>query len=395
MDIIQKTATKIYYLMNKQYKIIIAGDLLPSEANVGHYENGNIDILFDQKIQDFFKNADYSIVNLEGALTDSEKKQEKIGPSLKASKRSVRGIKMLGVKCVALANNHITDYLQQGVKDTIDVLDESAIQHVGCGLSKDSINTHISIALGDVRVCIYNVSESFFNIPSDCSAGVNIYDEYLVCNEIKTLKETHDYLIVIYHGGTEFFQYPTPLVRKRFRRMADCGADFITSQHTHCIGCEELYNDCYFLYGQGNFFLDRMKRNIARQGLLTEIIISKDEFYIRNHQVCIDAGKLVYDSDQEQKSFFDRSKEISNDENIRKLYNDFIRNNVDLKRKYYQAYKGHFWGRKVLSKLFPNHFLHHIENSYDNIHLSRIVFSLESDRMREDVCCLWEQVKKR
>ena len=380
--------------MNKQNKIIIAGDILPSEANVGHFEEGNIDLLFDKKIQELFQGADFSIINLEGALTDSEIKQDKIGPSLKASKKSINGFKLLGVKCVALANNHITDYLQQGVKDTIEVLDESAILHIGCGLNKDNINTHISLTLNETRVCIYNVSESFFNISTDCTAGVNIYDEYIVCNEIKKLKQTHDYLIVIYHGGTEFFPYPSPMVRKRFRRMADCGADFITSQHTHCIGCEEKYNDSYFLYGQGNFFLERMKRDVARQGIITEIIISKNIFNVKNHQVRIEEGKLVYDSNQELKDFHCRSKEITDDDSIKKLFNTFIWNNMDLKNKYFRSYKGNFPGRKVMSRLFPNYFIHHFENTYDEKHLSRIVFSLESDRMREDVSCLWEELKR-
>ena len=34
--------------------------------------------------------------------------------------------------------------------------------------------------------------------------------------------------------------------------MAECGADAVICQHSHCVGCYEEYNGCCILYGQGN-----------------------------------------------------------------------------------------------------------------------------------------------
>ena len=188
------------------------------------------------------------------------------------------------------------------------------------------------------------------------------------------LKKIHDYLIVIYHGGAEMFPYPTPNVRKRFYRMADCGADFITAQHTHCIGCEEHYQNSYMLYGQGNFFLEHMKNPIARQGLITEINFSEDLVRIKHHIVNVSSGKIVYDSKQDFGAFNKRSEEIVDEKLLETKYEEFIKNNEDLKKKYYQAYRGNFIGAKVFKRLFPKLFLQHIEKSYDKEKLSRIVF---------------------
>lgn len=86
--------------------------------------------MFDDKIRQLFLDADFSIVNLEGAITDSDQKQVKVDPILKASTASINGIKNLGVKAVALANNHVTDYCEIGYRDTISVLETAGIMHV-------------------------------------------------------------------------------------------------------------------------------------------------------------------------------------------------------------------------------------------------------------------------
>ena len=380
--------------MKSEFSIVIAGDLLPSSGNVSRFIQGDCENLYDEGVRELFESADFSIVNLEGPLTNAVIKQDKVGPVLKAPIEAINGLKCLGVSCVALANNHFTDYLLPGCTDTLSSLDSAGIKHIGGGINLDSINSNIEIVLGNKKVCIYNVSELFFNLPSETSAGVNVYDEYLVCNEIKELKRTNDFLIVIYHGGAEMCQYPTPTVRKRFHRMADSGADFITAQHTHCIGCEEYYHDSYLLYGQGNFFLDHMRDPLARQGLISQICYSEGSFHIKHHIVNTENGRVVLNDEQDFNAFQVRSREIQSEALSEKRYVEFIRNNTDLKRKYYQSFKGNFWGKRVLGRISPRWLLRHIEHSYSKAQLERIVFSLESDRMREDVLCLWKQLKK-
>ena len=213
-------------------RVLIAGDLLPSENKYPLFEEGNAEALFGKEICQLFSNSDISIANLEGPLTDSSFPLKKDGPGIKAPKSSIAGIKRLGLTAVALANNHITDYLQPGIDDTIAVLREAGIKYVGIAPRRSCsspVNSHLSFEVRGRKICIYNVSETFFNRPTKDMDGANVYDEWIVLNEIKELKQTHDFLIVIYHGGAEYFPYPTPQTRTRFHRMADCGADFITS----------------------------------------------------------------------------------------------------------------------------------------------------------------------
>lgn len=378
---------------NMFHKIVIAGDLFPSSGNITLFEHGDARTLFSPEVCQLFSEADFSIANLEGALTDSEEKTNKAdGPSIKAPPKTIVGIKELGLKAVSLANNHITDYGNQGYQDTIDSLNSSGIRYVGAGNSISNIKTHLSIDLDTLKICIYNVSELFFNKPDENTAGVNLYDEWIVLNEIKRLKETHDYLIVIYHGGAEYLQYPTPNTRKRFHRMAECGADFITAQHTHCIGCEEWYKGSYLLYGQGNFLYAGQKKfvHLTKQGLVSEIVLSGNDFKVKHHLVNIAGNVLQYDANQDFSSFKERSARINDEKSILEEYKNIKVRDILLRQL--AASKGLYPLRRVLSKLFPKQMVKYVAKSFLRQHVLLNLYAVRSDRVREDVLAIWEYV---
>ena len=60
-------------------------------------------------------------------------------------------------------------------------------------------------------------------------------------------------MIVLYHGGKEYCQYPSPRLRKLCQAMVRKGADLVLCQHSHCVGTYERYEGGHILYGQGNF----------------------------------------------------------------------------------------------------------------------------------------------
>lgn len=378
---------------NIAHRLVVAGDLFPSAENIHLFENGDSQTLYGHEVCQLFADADFSIVNLEGVLTESEDKQEKVfGPYLKASRKTIRGIRELGVKAVALANNHVTDYGNQGCYDTIETIKNSGLKYVGAGESISNIQNSLTIEFVGLKVCIYNVSETFFAIPDEKTAGVNLYDEWIVLNEIKKLKETHDYLIVIYHGGAEYLPYPTPQTRTRFHRMADCGADFITAQHTHCIGCEEWYNGSYLLYGQGNFLFAHQKKypNLTKEGLVTELVFSGNDVEIKHHLVNIVGNVLQYDANQDFSSFKERSSRIDERDFI---MDEFMKiKSDDVSAKFLPGSKGKYPFRRVLCKLFPKTMKKFVRNSFTRRQTLLNYFIMKSDRTREDMLAIWQYI---
>lgn len=374
--------------MKRIFKIAIAGDLIPSGTNIHLYEVGNAQKLFSEEVVKLFSNADFSVVNLEGVLTDSDTKQEKIGPNIKAPTATIHGIKKLGIKAVALANNHITDYGNRGYTDTISTLEKNDIAFFGAGSSRSTISTHISIKLGERLVCIYNVSETFFNVSDDKTAGVNVYDEWVVCNEIQRLKTSHNYLIVLYHGGAENFRYPTPQTKQRFHRMAAAGADLITAQHTHCIGCEEFFGDSYLLYGQGNFSFARMNKPMNREGIILEIIFG-DNVTINKHRVEMKSDDcLIYSENQDWSDITKRSAKMDDEVFIIEEYKKL--KPINIVERYLWSYGG--YSANVFRKILPKRIWHKWMQCYTSTQIMRNQFTLTSDRAREDIFYIWESL---
>ena len=80
--------------------------------------------------------------------------------------------------------------------------------------------------------------------------------------------------MVLYHGGKEYYEYPSPELQRRCHKMIEAGADFVICQHSHCVGTTEAYGSGHILYGQGNFILDRYVKAYEvffQTGLLVEI----------------------------------------------------------------------------------------------------------------------------
>lgn len=333
------------------YRIVIAGDLFPSKSNIDHFIKGDVSWLFGKEISQIFDSSDYRICNLEGVFTHNDNPIDKIGPCIKNTPDSILAIKKLGVDLLVTANNHVTDYGMSGYIETKKTLADNDIRFIGSGCVAQDIINFVQIDANGKSVCIYNVAEEMFNVLDDSMPGVNLYDEYRVCKEIEQLKLSNDYVIVIYHGGTEYFPYPTPELKKRFHRMADCGADIVVAQHTHCIGCEERYNDSYLLYGQGNFLFDRQKTPITHNGLFLEIEID-DRLEIFKHYFHVLNGQLYYDADSGEKMLQERSLHVSDTKYIEKMYADFVTTQIkDLTKEW--AKKGLVY--RVLRRYFPNY----------------------------------------
>ena len=367
--------------MNKAHSIIIVGDLFPVPSNFSKFSEGDVSYLFGEKICDLFAQADYRICNLEGALTDNPGKCEKLGVSLYAPTTTVNAYKQLHIDCCNLANNHITDAGSNGVIDTMKTLDNAGITHLGAGEKEDAICKYVFFKAGEKKICLYNVAETIFNAPTKTQPGAHLYDEYIVCKELEALTKECDYLIVVYHGGAERYRYPTPQTKKRFHRMADCGADMVLSQHTHCVGTEEYYNGAYLLYGQGNFLFRSFNNEFTNTGLILELVFDNGCVRVKKHLVNAGKDTVRYDASQDFSAFYERSEKIKDDAFVQEQFGEFAYNRID---KYLNAYKG----KKTIinrffHRFFPKYYKKRLISSYNRSEMLMTLHSLRSEQNRE------------
>lgn len=297
--------------MTQTMKVLLAGDTFPVTENIPLFQEGNTETLFGKRVCELFQTADYSICNLEGCLTDTGVPIDKIGPSVKAPTDTLKALSILGIKAATLANTHTLDFGRQGHDEMRNALSQYNIDYFGTGDHLTDIQSHITINRNGVTVTFYTVTELFsFNTPADNYPGAKGYDEYIVCRDIAELKKHCDHLVVLYHGGAEITHYNTPMIRRRFHRMADNGADIIISQHTHAVGLEEHYHNAYFLYGQGNFCFNLGKNinDFNGTGILLEIEFRKYSFSVHKHLIRRTEKGCLYDEKQDFSDFEERSR---------------------------------------------------------------------------------------
>nr|WP_059282744.1 CapA family protein [Bacillus coahuilensis] len=88
-----------------------------------------------EEVATFFREDDYTLINLETAVTNSLEKEEK-QYTFKSDPISLAGLKNSGVDMVSLANNHTMDFGTEGLLDTMSHLEESGLRYIGAGRSE-------------------------------------------------------------------------------------------------------------------------------------------------------------------------------------------------------------------------------------------------------------------
>ena len=317
-------------------RVLIGADVVATESNKEYFINSNLKELIGEELIKILNYADARIFNIEAPITDKWTPSTKAGSpkaNLRMTESVIYGYKALNPTVVTLANNHIMDQGETGFYRTLELLNEFKIPFAGIGKTVQEAKNIYVIKNHDLRIGFYCCAEHEFSIATDKKSGANPFDALTSLDDIYEAKKTCDYLVVLYHGGKEFYRYPTPEIQRRFRRMADKGADLIVAQHTHCIGCEEDYEGSKLVYGQGNFIFDYGDNEYWNSGMLIDLHIERKNNIVKSDIDYIPFmkknGTIKLANSEEKKKlmdgFFDRSEKIKQEDFIYEQYKEYIK----------------------------------------------------------------------
>lgn len=320
---------------NTKLSILIAGDMVPTKVNEELFVKGDTSSLVGDSLNELVEKADIYSINLECPLTTSDIPIDKCGPNLRTLPETIKGIKALHPTVVGLANNHIMDYGEKGLSDTISLLSCNGIPYVGVGNSlEEAVKSIHIVEKKGCRIGFYACAEHEFTIATEDSPGANPFEPLETGDIIKSLKNEFklDILIVLYHGGKEYYQYPSPGLQRVCRHLVEKGADLVVCQHSHCIGAYEHYLNGDIVYGQGNFIFD-MEHPLSKESLLISYEFEKGKqpqlsfIPIKSKN---DGSGAIYLAKEEREailnSFHSRSDELLQPGLIEEKYSEFARN---------------------------------------------------------------------
>lgn len=195
---------------------------------------------FMQNVSSVFRKDDYTLVNLETTLTDSNVKTIKQGEvyyNFKGPKEYAKILTNGYIDGVTVANNHIYDYGSRGISDTITTLKENNIDI--CGEGYKILRDIKGVKFGFLGYTGWQYSDEL---------KVKIFNDI---NELRTKGAT--VIIPYFHWGIEGVYEPDDVQQKLARFSIDSGADVVIGSHPHVIQSMENYKGRLIAYSMGNF----------------------------------------------------------------------------------------------------------------------------------------------
>ena len=350
-------------MTKKPIKILFTGDFCPHLRIEKLALDGNYKPVFNDFKKEFLDN-DLNVVDLECPLTEETKGIEKTGPHQKAHPATIKLLKEIKVGLVAMANNHIKDYGEKALLDTIELCEKNGITTLGVGKNIQEAVKPVIKDFNGYKVGFINVAESEWTIATKDKAGANPLDLIEVFKQIQNLKNKTDKIIVIAHGGNEFYHLPSPRIKKTYRFFIDAGADAVISHHTHCLTGYEVYKEAPIFYGLGNFMYDWPNKENDNWNFGYAVrLIMKDTIEFEIIPFKQNSGEQVgvhYLNDVEKDGFEEKIKSLNeiifDDEQLENEFQKLIAQQKDFYKLYFEPYKGKLLSGLRIRKLLPDLF---------------------------------------
>ena len=288
------------------FRITFAGDLilLEDQVKLGWSEAGyNFDSVFEYA-GDYIKSADYAIGVFEGPMAGEEAGYSSSNYDdgkelwLNFPDEFAVAVKSTGFDLVTTATNHVLDRGLNGAVRTLDILDETDLDHTGSYRNQtEKENNRVKFVEKDgltMAILSYTYGSNDYELERLIDGDLSYVTSVIsgssgkTFNALKSQVEQDfelaksmnpDLIIVLPHIGMQFENSPDEEQRAWFQIFKDLGADIILGDHPHAVQPVEIveYNGrmVFEAYCPGNF------ANIYREyggdaSMLIDIYISRE-----------------------------------------------------------------------------------------------------------------------
>jgi poly-gamma-glutamate synthesis protein (capsule biosynthesis protein) len=168
------------------------------------------------------------------------------------------------VSVASLANNHIGDFGEAGLLQTLRVLDAAGIAHAGAGVELGAARDAARVTSRGVKIAVV----AFADYPAAWAATpsspgfnytrISVDDEHFapVARCIEVARRDADLVVFSIHWGPNMRARPTDNFRRFARRVIEVGADVFWGHSAHVVQGLEVYRGKLILYDTGDFVDD-------------------------------------------------------------------------------------------------------------------------------------------
>lgn len=208
-----------------------------------------------ENVKDLLKVSDFNIINFEAPLRiNGSKPIHKSGPNICQPGESAVWLEDNGFNIVALANNHLLDFGIDSALSTKEIFKDAWT--LGLGNHQEAYD-YLILKKNDIKVGLISLTHREFSCVEDYGYGCAWMSSPKVTQEILKAKNEVDYLIILNHGGLEYYDQPLPQYRALYKHWIDLGADAVIASHPHVPQGWEEYQGRPIFYSLGNFLFEK------------------------------------------------------------------------------------------------------------------------------------------
>jgi len=235
----------------KETEIILTGDIMLGRSVMAtSLLRKNVNYPFE-KVAKILKSADITAGNLENPIT-KDCPISNDGFKFCTSPEMAEGLIFAGVDVVSLANNHTTNYGNDGFIQTKNYLKNENVDFVG---DKNLVIKEVN-----------GIKFGFLGMDFVVNKPTEIDYEF-----IKESKKNVDVLIVMLHWGVEYTSSPTATQKLIAKKIIESGADVIAGGHPHWPQDIEYIEGKPVFYSLGNFVFDQSWSEETKKGLVVKL----------------------------------------------------------------------------------------------------------------------------
>ena len=232
-----------------------------------------------------------------------------------------------GFNMVSLANNHSMDKGVRGLEYSVNFW--KSMDGVITAGSYASLEERNNIKVYDTNgikyaFLSYTVGTNGIPVPDGKEYLVNVYSDEIAKNDIDSIKDKVDVIIVAMHWGSEYTHTPTDEEKRMAKYLSSLGVNLIIGSHPHVIQPVDYVDDTLVIYSLGNFISSQRSLGLNKIiGLMVGLSIN-----VENNKVTFDNIKydLLFTYDKGYKDF----KIIP----FSKLNNDILNNYEQINEEY-------------------------------------------------------------
>jgi poly-gamma-glutamate capsule biosynthesis protein CapA/YwtB (metallophosphatase superfamily) len=228
--------------------------------------------------------ADVVVVNLESPLSTSGTARGNKSVYLRSDPANVSILERLSATVACLANNHICDYGEEALAETLGVLSDRGIRATGAGHDLAEAEAPVILDVNGLRLGILaGGSREIQTVAAGKDhCGAAVIDGDRMVERIRRLKAETDVVVVAVHWGYTNYHRPLPRDVALGRRLIDAGAALVLGHHPHVVQGVLRYGGGAIVFSMGNFIFDTYTRGgrpvrLSRENRLSVGVVARLE----------------------------------------------------------------------------------------------------------------------